>query len=267
MPDTPVFLLKIRKYSTMISMNLDLNNISIIVVEPKIPANIGSIARACQNLGVKNIILVNPCDFHVDAAYMTAKNSKQVLFDIDIRPTLEACLVDHHVLVGTTQRRRVNQVPFYPPAELTGVIAEPTQRGRVGIVFGREDHGLNTEELALCNLQSSIQAHADNPVFNLSQAVLIYAYECYNASSEEKTVYTRALATKQAEKTVFDALEKTIMSFEMGTGNGPERFAGRMKQVLGRLVFEERDIQLFHKFFELISDNGPNPTLRGKYKE
>lgn len=248
-------------------MSLDLSNVSIIVVEPKIPANIGSIARACENLGMRNIILVNPCDFHVDEAYMTAKNSKNMLFDVDVRPTLEACLVDHHVLVGTTQRRRVNQVPFHPPAELMDVIAEPTHRGKVGIVFGREDRGLSNEELALCNLQSSIQAHANNPVFNLSQAVLIYAYECYNASSEEKLVYTRALATKSAEKTVFDALEKTIMSFEMGTGNGPKRFANRMKQVLGRLVFEERDIQLFHKFFELIADNGPTPTLRGKYKK
>ncbi|NQY74659.1 MAG: RNA methyltransferase, partial [Candidatus Margulisbacteria bacterium] len=180
-------------------MSLDLTNISIIVVEPKIPANVGSIARACQNLGIQNIILIDPCDFHVDDAYRLAKNAKQALFDIDVRASLSDCFEDHHVLVGTTQRRRVKQVPFHPPSEMIKIISEPSHKGRVGIVFGREDHGLSNEELALCNFQSSIQAHSDNPVFNLSQAVLIYAYECYNASSETKTIYKRPLATKSAE--------------------------------------------------------------------
>ncbi|MFT5170323.1 MAG: tRNA/rRNA methyltransferase [Candidatus Marinamargulisbacteria bacterium] len=240
-------------------MSLDLSNISIIVVEPKIPANVGSIARACQNLGIRNIILINPCDFHVNDAYRLAKNSKQLLFDIDVRATLQDCFEDHHVMVATTQRRRVKQVPFHPPSEMIKVISEPSHRGKVGIVFGREDHGLSNEELALCNFQSSIQAHADNPVFNLSQAVLIYAYECYNASSEIKTIYERPLATKSAENHLFEVLEETIDSFKVGTANGPKRLASRMKQVLGRIVFEERDIQLFHKFFELISDNGPSP--------
>ena len=240
-------------------MSLSLDNISIIVVEPKVPANIGAIARACQNLGIRNIILINPCNFHVDEAYMLAKNARDLLFDIDTRDTLEDCLEDHHVLVGTTQRRRVNQVPFHPPSELADVVSEYTHRGKVGIVFGREDRGLSNEELALCNFQSSIQAHSDNPVFNLSQAVLIYAYECYNASSELKTVYSRPLATKKAEHHMFAVLEETIESFKVGTANGPKRFANRMKQVLSRIVFEERDIQLFRKFFELISDNGPNP--------
>jgi len=243
-------------------MNLDLSNMSIIVVEPKIPANVGSIARACQNLGIRNIIFIKPCNFHVDEAYRLAKNAKKLLFDIDVRASLRDCLEDHHVLVGTTQRRRIKQMPFHPPSEIIKIISELSNKGRVGIVFGREDHGLSNEELALCNFQSSIQAHADNPVFNLSQSVLIYAYECYNASSETKTIYKRPLATKSAENNLFEVLEETINSFKVGTANGPKRFASRMKQVLGRLVFEERDIQLFHKFFELISDNGPNPKKK-----
>ncbi|RAP39009.1 hypothetical protein DID80_01365 [Candidatus Marinamargulisbacteria bacterium SCGC AAA071-K20] len=240
-------------------MSLDLSNISIIVVEPKIPANVGAIARACQNLGIRNIILINPCNFHVDEAYMLAKNAKDLLFDIDVRASLKDCFEDHHILVATTQRRRSKQIPFHPPSEMIEIISEPSHKGRVGIVFGRENHGLSNEELELCNFQSSIQAHADNPVFNLSQAVLIYAYECYNASSETKTVYTRPLATKSAENHLFEVLEETINSFKVGTSNGPDRFFSRMKQILGRIVFEERDIQIFHKFFELISDNGPNP--------
>ena len=240
-------------------MSLNISNISIIVVEPQIPANIGSIARACQNLGVRNIILINPCDFHVDEAYKLAKNAKKRLFEIDVRPSLEACFKDHHILIGTTQRRREKQVPFYPPSEMVKRVSVPSHKGKVGIVFGRESHGLSNEELDMCNFQSSIQAHADNPVFNLSQAVLIYAYECYNASSEIKTTYIRPLASKEAENNLFKVLEETIDSFKVGTENGPKRFFNRMRQVLGRIVFEERDIQLFHKFFELISDNGATP--------
>jgi TrmH family RNA methyltransferase len=239
-------------------MSLVLDNISIIVVEPLTAGNVGSITRACQNLGIQNIILINPCDYHVDDAYRLAKNAKPLLFKITTREKLEDCMKDHHILVGTTQRRRENQVPFYGPAEMIKKITPYSKESRIGIVFGRENYGLSNEELDFCNFQSSIPAHKDNPVFNLSQAVLIYAYECFNASTEEKEKYVRPLAKKEEEQLIYKKLETVISQFHIGTGNGQARFANRLKQVFSRLVFEARDIKLFHKFFDLIFANTIN---------
>jgi len=243
-------------------MGLILDNISIIVVEPLNPANIGSIARACQNLGIQNIILINPCEYHVDDTYRLAKNAKPLVFKITTRATLEECLEDHHILIGTTRRRREKQVPFFSPPEIIKKITPYSKKNRIGIVFGRENHGLTNEELDYCNFQSAIPASNDNSVFNLSQAVLIYAYECFNASTEDKEYYIRPLATKKAERHLFEKLEMLIAEFDIGTRNGRARFTGRLKQVLSRIVFERRDIQIFHKFFELIYDNKLNLQLK-----
>jgi TrmH family RNA methyltransferase len=234
-------------------MSLVLDNISIIVVEPKTPGNIGSIARSCQNLGIKNIILINPCDFHVDDAYRFAKNAKPLLFEITTRDKLVDCMKDHHILIGTTQRRRGKQVPFVSPPEMVQKIIPYSQKSRIGIVFGRENHGLSNEELDCCNFQSAIPAHKDNPVFNLSQAVLIYAYECFNASDEDKEPYIRPLATKSEEQFLFERLATIISQISTEDSQRTSRLTNRIKQVLSRIVFEKRDIPLFHKLFEFIS--------------
>jgi len=234
-------------------MKLKLNNISIIVVEPRTPGNIGAIARACQNLGIQNIILINPCEYHVGESYKMAKNAKNLIFKITTRNSLKDCLKDHHILIGTTQRRREKQVPFYDPPELIQKMIPYSQKNKIGIVFGRENNGLSNEELAYCNFQSAIPAHKDNTVFNLSQAVLIYAYECFNASSEEKDPYVRTKATKHEEEMLYQKLEMVISNMKIDTRKGSAHFTNLFKRVLGRTLLEKRDIRLFHKLFELIS--------------
>ena len=40
---------------------LNLDSISIILVRPKFPENIGSVARAMKNMGLSRLILVDGC--------------------------------------------------------------------------------------------------------------------------------------------------------------------------------------------------------------
>jgi tRNA/rRNA methyltransferase len=233
-------------------MSLHLDHLSIIVVEPRVAGNVGSIARACQNLGIKNIILINPCDYMVEDAFRLAKNAKRTLKNIEVRPTLDACLDDHHLLVGTTRRGRYKQVPFLTPSDLVDHISPVTHQYRVGIVFGRENHGLNNDELLLCNVQSAIPASKENTVFNLSQAVLIYGYECFLASDTEKDPYKGDLATQKEVSILYDHLEDMVKSLPITTRKGDEHFTNLFKRVLGRSMLEKRDIRLFHKLFQAI---------------
>jgi tRNA/rRNA methyltransferase/tRNA (cytidine32/uridine32-2'-O)-methyltransferase len=61
------------------------------------------------------------------------------------------------------------------PHELAAYLAG--REGRTALVFGNERTGLETPELALCNLASHVDANADFPSLNLSHAVQIYCYE------------------------------------------------------------------------------------------
>ena len=48
---------------------------------------------------------------------------------------------------------------------------------RVAIVFGREASGLTGDEVARCDLASSIPLAQAQPSLNLGQAVMVYAWE------------------------------------------------------------------------------------------
>lgn len=181
-----------------------------------------------------------------------AKHAIGLLQTATVVDTLEDCLDTHHLLVGTTQRRRDKQVPFYDPEILVEKVSGPMQQHKIGIVFGRENHGLTNDELALCNLQSAIPANAENPVFNLSQAVLIYAYEFFKASSFERDVYLGELATQQDETILYKHLEEMMTSLPIDTHKGRAYFVSLFKRVLGRAQLEVRDVRLFHKLADLV---------------
>ncbi|MBT6120344.1 RNA methyltransferase [bacterium] len=242
---------------------MDTSNLSIIVVRPKYPENIGSIARACMNFGIKSIILINPCDYLVDEAFMLAKHAKPLLYKAEVRENLSDCCKDHHVLIGTTQRRRDKQVPFYYPKEIFEKTSKMAMSSKIGIVFGREDSGLTNEDLSFCNFQSSIPASQENSVFNLSQAVLIYLYEWFNFDHHKGGTesYRWTPAEKHEESILYSKLETVISDLPIDTRKGVENFTGLFKRVFSRAVLEKRDIRLFHKLFDLVSKINPKKTL------
>jgi len=47
-------------------MKNNLDNLYVIMVEPKNAGNIGSAVRAMKNMGVSNLRLVNPVDYRED---------------------------------------------------------------------------------------------------------------------------------------------------------------------------------------------------------
>lgn len=231
---------------------MHLNNISIILVEPQNPGNIGSVARACKNLGISNIILINPCDYLNDDAYKMGKNAKDWIHQIIVHDRLEDCLDTHHILIGTTQRKRDKQVPYYTPSEIISTASQWENNVRVGIVFGRENNGLTNTELSYCNYQSTIQANSENSVFNLSQAVLIYAYECFNQLNQETNPYKWDFATKKEEQLFYKNFESMLHTLPIDAHKGMSNFTQLFKRLFGRACLEKRDIRLFHKLIELI---------------
>ena len=45
-----------------------LDNLAVVLFRPKYPENIGSAARACLNMGVTNLIIVDPYNFDMEKA-------------------------------------------------------------------------------------------------------------------------------------------------------------------------------------------------------
>ncbi|UCE12376.1 MAG: TrmJ/YjtD family RNA methyltransferase [Candidatus Heimdallarchaeota archaeon] len=153
------------------------NNISIILVEPSKPQNLGSIARVMMNLGFYNLVIVNPrlnlADPEIE---IVSRRANTIINRAHLVSDLIGLRERFDFLIGTTSRsgsdynlRRV----AIPPERL---LEEKLEANKLAIVFGREQHGLTNAEIELCDLVVTIPTHPSYPVLNISHAATITLY-------------------------------------------------------------------------------------------
>jgi TrmH family RNA methyltransferase len=221
-------------------------------MEPEKPANIGSIARTAKNMGISDIRLINPCNYNTNDCYKVAHGAKDTLTEFRHFLSLEEATSDINVLIGTTNRRRGKQWPLLTPKEVSEHTTEASQTSKIGVLFGREAHGLYNEELAICNFHSKIPTVQPHPAINLAQAVMIYAHTFHDASIESTTQYDWNPASKEEEQALYEKIKDTLPVLPLNPKQGIDEFVSLFRRVLGRTLLESRDIRLLHKLFDLI---------------
>src|SRR2546427_3661455 len=160
-------------------------HITIILVRPQTPGNIGAAARAMHNIGLRRLALVAPGHFPHPEARMMACHAEHLLHQAVVYDSLAAAVAACHWLVGTSARRREYRHPPLTPRELAHKLpAFHAQHPHVGILFGPEDTGLTTAELDLCNDLVVIPTVAEATSLNLAQAVLVLGYEIMHVPSQ-----------------------------------------------------------------------------------
>lgn len=232
-----------------------LANISIILIEPATPGNIGSTARAMKTMGLRDLVVVNGVAFKDHPqALMMGHGAADLLVHARQVPDWEAATDGLHWLVGTTHRKRRAQFPQALTArDAAAKIVSLAQRHRVGLVFGREDAGLTDAELRQCQDLACVPQAAEHPSLNLAQAVMIFGYEIFLASLGEIPLPPRKLATVHEIESVLkhmsDALAK--VGFRPHQGD-PESFRRSLRRVLSRAMLEKRDANVLHRICQQI---------------
>jgi len=151
-------------------------DIVFVLVEPARGENIGAAARAIKTMGFKQLRLVRPGD--MTAAQWVAHHSNEVLEQARTFDDLGAALTDVDLSIACTARRRLQKDRYVDADQCADLIAAKGHSiNRVAIVFGREASGLTGDEVALCDLASSIPLAQPQPSLNLAQAVMVYAWE------------------------------------------------------------------------------------------
>ncbi len=157
--------------------------LKVILVEPLYEGNVGSVARAMKNFGFHDLVLVNACPIE-DFGSAMASHARDVLQMARSFATLPEALAGADLVVATTGKRldeaqhhlRLHlRVPCFTPAKLAEKLAGKV--GTVALLLGREDCGLNSEELALCDMLVSIPTSSEYPVMNLSHSAAVLFYE------------------------------------------------------------------------------------------
>ena len=102
---------------------INLNSILIILVRPKFPENIGSVARAMKNMGLSRLIVVNGCSPLHANAYKLASGAEDILERAEEVFTFEEAVSEMGYVVGLTCRRGRERRPDLTPEALATVDA------------------------------------------------------------------------------------------------------------------------------------------------
>ncbi len=155
---------------------------AVVLVRPSEEGNIGATARAMANMGLSRLVLVEPAAPIGSTARAFAVGAGDILEAAVRADSFVEGIAPFQRLVGTTsQRARALDVPLISPRELPATLASDPAGTSTALVFGPERSGLNNEELARLEPLVRIPTDARQPTLNLAQAVLVMAWELYQA--------------------------------------------------------------------------------------
>jgi tRNA/rRNA methyltransferase len=157
-------------------------------MSPRNPANCGAAARAIKNFGYRSLSLVALPDF-ADRDYLgeharaTAWRAFDVLQQARRPATLELARKDLRTLIAVD--------PSPPPGtplltlEQAAALTLEDPDG-TGLLFGRENDGLHTDELAWCTHAVVIPTAPEYGDLNLAQSVLLVAWMIFQTQGNVK---------------------------------------------------------------------------------
>ena len=230
-----------------------LDNIEIVLVEPQSPGNVGSVARALKNTGFGRLALVNPCDYGTNEALSMACKADDLLSRAVVYPTLAACVAEAGVVVGTTRRQGRVRYPILTLDEAVPKILEFASKNKVSILFGREDRGLENDEIPVCDMLLEIPANEDYGSLNLSHAVFLVCYSLFAAAAQAAP--TVKVAPREELAKMYVHMEETFRSIGYGDRGGEhllETILRSFRRLFGRTGLMQKEINMLRGIFTQV---------------
>lgn len=234
---------------------MPVSQFSIVLVEPQGPLNIGSICRAMANFGFNELRLVNPQADHLcDEARRMAVKATPLLEKAQIFPSLNEALADCHFAMATTRRFGKYRENLLHPDQAAQLLLPLSEEGRVGLVFGREDHGLFTAELDLCQRLITIPTSGDLPSMNLAQAAALCLYEIHKAgrSLSASKGQGKKLAQSEQLEAMLQHMRRTMMTIEYLDPQNPDHILRAYRRIFGRAQLNEREVRILQGLWSRI---------------
>ena len=217
--------------------------ITVILCRTEGAINLGNICRACANLGVADLRLVNPaCPIDSPESRMFANHAQDLLQSCQVHARLDTAVADCDWVLATTARRRRDSIPHFDLAEVPAKLAE-RRPGRLAVVFGAESHGLTAQELQVCDAAVSLQTPGPYPSYNLSHAVAITLYTLCTATAELSAPSGGAgRASHPQIERLFSAWLETLQVAGYFRRTSAPRFAPKLRRLLGRWNMSPHDV-------------------------
>jgi tRNA/rRNA methyltransferase len=227
-----------------------LDDLAVVLFRPKYPENVGSAARACLNMGVERLIIVDPYNFDLDKALpLATAHAKHVLESARIVETLPEALEGFTAVFGTTARTGGWRKGIMSPTTLAGVVDERLRSGgRVALVFGPEDKGLTNEETSLCSGLMTIPTSREGTSLNLAQAVVVVIYECFKKSLDTPFVPDgppqERPSTVQEQEALFSNLRESLLAIDFLKDDNPDYWMLPVRRFFSKINLKRNEFNL-----------------------
>lgn len=145
---------------------------AVVLVAPRVPGNLGSIARAAKNFGVTDVRLVEPACEPDEEAFRLASGADERLLAMRRFATLVEAVADFDSVIATSSLRGRTERRWLTLAELPDYLSSLGPAARVAYVFGRERSGLTEDERSRATATLTLPTDPDFPTMNLSHALV-----------------------------------------------------------------------------------------------
>ena len=212
---------------------------SFVLVEPAEAGNIGAAARAMNTMGFSDLRLVRPKADHLSGlARAFAHGSEHILEAAPVYEQLSDALVDIDFACATTARHRIQKHHYVSARELPDALQQKGDRiSKVAIVFGSERSGLSNQDVALCDLLTTVPQATLQPSLNLSQAVMVYSYTLAEQQTQVQIADQR-LNTAEMPVEQYARLKESLDELMAQVGLS-ERNRGYVLSAIARLGYED----------------------------
>ena len=242
----------------------------VVLVEPQLGQNIGTVARAMANFGLSRLRLVKPRDGWPNIqAQRAAAGADAVLDGAQLFDTLAAAVADCHFVLATTARAHDQAKPVLAPEEAAREMAPRLADGEtVAVLFGRERWGLENDEVGLADRIVTLPVNPAFASLNLAQAVLVIAYEHFKLASGGALPFRMPQRSPAAGKeqlfAFFASLESELEKVEFF--RPPEKRATmsiNLRNIFARMQPTQQDVQTLHGVIMAIAQGRKGPAQGG----
>lgn len=207
-----------------------------------------------MNFGFHELRLVNPRVDHLgkEARDMAVTAKKTVLRTARKFKSLEEAIADCHLVIGSTRRFGKYRSEFIGPEQIGATCDALPSYQKAALVFGREDHGLSTDELSLCDTFIAINTSPELPSLNLAQAVAVCLYELSRHIPQAPLVSSSELAAVKDREKMLQHMRKTLLAAGYLDPVNPDHILRTYRRIFSRAGLDDREVRILHGLWSLI---------------
>jgi TrmH family RNA methyltransferase len=233
-------------------------DIRIVLVEPSHPGNIGAVARAMKNMGLDQLVLVNPKQFPHSEATARASGADDVLARARVVASVPEAIEGCGFIGATTSRDRDQYFRVADVRDAAVRLVGEARRAPAAVLFGAERTGLRNEELEAAHVLIRIPANGIYASLNLAMAVQLVCYELFRAHGAppvESAPYAAPLASPEEMDRLYKHLAQVLeeIDFRDRTQSGTHLMA-RIRRFLQRAELDRNEVNILRGILTAVQN-------------